>query len=78
MPGGQEKRRRSQDRYEAHSSLSYLLLGETDLRGIRLFLFFVNTANYCWAANQLMVTDAVQKGEGEGKGKDTSADYCLL
>ena len=63
MPDGHEKRRRSQKRNEAYCSVA----SASSL---------INTTNYYWAGNQVMVTDAVQKGEREGK--ITSADYCLL
>ena len=67
MPGGKEKKRRSQNRDETYSSVASASS-----------LFFINTTNYYRAGNQVIVTDAVQKGEREGKGKITSADYCSL
>ena len=64
---GKEKRRRSQNQDEAYSSVASASS-----------LFFINTTNYYRVGNQAMVTDAVQKGEREGNGNITSADYCSL
>ena len=52
MPGGQEKRRRSQNQDEAYCSVA----SASSL---------INTTNYYQAGNQVMVTGAVQKGERE-------------
>ena len=71
MPGGQEKRRRSQNQDEAYCSVA----SASSL---------INTTNYYQAGNQVMVTDAVQKGERErerereGKRKIAFADYCSM
>ena len=67
MSGGKEKRRRSQNWDETYCSVASASSH-----------FFINTTNYYRAENQVIVTDAVQKGEREGKGKITSADYFSL